>query len=396
MTYLEIKKRFWLLFLICIFIAFYISCQSFVGTPPQGAFFSTGSAGSAANGEIEQAPIPEDLKDYERVAIEIYRKVNRSVVNITSVSIAYSWFFQPYPIEGTGSGSIVDDDGIVLTNYHVVKDSEKLTITLYDGSTYRATIIGSDPENDIALLKFYPEEADLTTIELGSSANLQIGQQVIALGNPFGLERTLTTGVISGLKRPIQSHDGYLMRNLIQTDAAINPGNSGGPLIDTRGKVIGINTMILTAGGGSIGIGFAVPIDTVRRVIPNLMEHGAVERGWIDITPIPIYPALANRVKLPVDKGILISSVKSGGNAEKAGLIGGKKSNFVAFGGITIYIGGDIIIAVNGISVATLSDYFAVLEETKPGDVVQIELVRGDGKFVIPVTLSKRPEKFGY
>jgi S1-C subfamily serine protease len=269
--------------------------------------------------EEELQPTAEQLRELspeERAVYEVYRKVNRGVVNITSVSVGYNWFLQAVPQEGTGSGSILDSQGNVLTNYHVVKGAERLFVTLFDGSNFEARVVGADPENDLAVVRFEPAGRELTIMPLGASKGLVVGQKVIALGNPFGLERTLTTGVVSGLRRPLQTPEGFVIRELIQTDAAINPGNSGGPLLDLKGEMVGINTMILAPAGGNIGIGFAVPVDTARRVAPDLLAYGAVKRGWIEIEPVPIFPALARKAGLAASQGILVSPMRPACGAE--------------------------------------------------------------------------------
>lgn len=337
-----------------------------------------------------------DLLEAEKSAVSIYYELNRGVVNITSVSVAYSLFFQAYPQSGSGSGAIIDSDGTVLTNYHVVKGSQQLAVTLYDGSRYLAEIIGVDPENDLALISFDPGGRELITIPLGISSNLQVGQMVLALGNPFGLERTLTTGIISGLERPLQNEDGYLLTNLIQTDASINPGNSGGPLLNSAGELIGINTMILSPSAGSVGIGFAVPVETAKRVIPDLREYGSVKRGWLEIVSVPIFPSLAARADLPVDYGMLVSVTEPGGNAEEAGIRGGETSDYVTFGGITVYLGGDIIVGIDDNEVRTIQDFYAALEPTNPGDVITVTLFREGIKKTVDVTLSERPPRTGW
>jgi len=345
-----------------------------------------------------EQPLPDytNLLEAEKTAVSIYYALNRGVVNVTTVSMAYSLFFQPYPQSGTGSGAIIAPDGMVLTNYHVVKGAEQLAVTLYDGSRYLAEIVGVDPENDLALISFDPEGRALTTVPLGASSGLQIGQMVLALGNPFGLERTLTTGVISGIDRPLQNEDGYLLPNLIQTDASINPGNSGGPLINSQGLMIGINTMILSPSAGSVGIGFAVPVDTAKRIIPDLVEYGRVKRGWIEITPVPVLPSLAARARLPIDYGVLVSRTVAGGNAEKAGIRGGRPSDFVSFGGLTVYLGGDVIVGIGDAEIRTIQDFYAALEPTDPGEVVEVLVFRNGSTASVSVTLTDRPERPGW
>ncbi len=356
---------------------------------------------------LTEIPPPEDfpkqpppdlsnLLEAEKSAVSIYYELNRGVVNITSVSVAYSFFFQPYPQSGSGSGAIIDTDGTVLTNYHVIRGAEQLAVTLYDGSRYLAKVTGVDPENDLALLSFDPGGRELVIIPFGTSSDLQVGQMVLALGNPFGLERTLTTGVISGVKRPLQNDYGYLLTDLIQTDASINPGNSGGPLLDSSGNMIGINTMILSPSAGSVGIGFAVPVDTAKRVIPDLAEFGRVRRGWIEIVPVPVFPALAARAGLPIDHGVLVSRAIRGGNAEQAGIRGGNPADFVAFGGMTVYLGGDVIVGIGKAEIRTIQDFYAALEPTSPGDAVDVSLLRNGSQRRVEVILTGRPERTGW
>ena len=349
--------------------------------------------------EPAREPEPPDysgLLELERAAVKIYYDLNRAVVNITSISLGYSWFFPAYPQSGTGSGSIIDEKGYVVTNYHVIKGAEQLAVTLFDGSRYPAEIVGEDPENDLALVSFDPEGRELVTISFGVSDELQIGQMVLALGNPFGLERTLTTGIISGLDRPLQTGDGFLLKNLIQTDASINPGNSGGPLIDSKGAMIGINTMIISPSQGSVGIGFAVPADTAKRVIPDLMNYGRVRRGWIDIIPVPIYPSFAERAGLSVDYGILVSVVDPSGRAAQAGLRGGSPGEVITMGDMTIRLGGDIIVNIEGTPIRTLQDYYNSLEATNPDDYVQVEVIRGGSPHMLEIQLAERPERIGW
>ncbi|MDR0302739.1 MAG: trypsin-like peptidase domain-containing protein, partial [Treponema sp.] len=321
-----------------------------------------------------------DLVPYsesERENISIYENLNSAVVNITTETMAINWFLEPVPQEGgSGSGTIFDTRGYVITNNHVIERATKVFINLADGSQFEGTVVGVDPENDLAVLKFDPPKGmELQTILYGDSSILKVGQKVLAIGNPFALERTLTVGIVSGLGRPIQISKNRIIRDMIQTDASINPGNSGGPLLDTQGRMIGINTMIYSPSGGSVGIGFAVPVNTAKRVINEIMQYGKVRRGWIDATVVQLFPSLVRYAKLPVDSGLLVSRTIRGGLCEKAGLKQG--TDPVQYGRSVIYLGGDIITAVNGVKTNTLADLYASLEACKPGDTVKFEIIRG-------------------
>jgi S1-C subfamily serine protease len=348
----------------------------------------------ALNGTESQFVEDRDPAEYSSNEVEnikIYRELNSGVVNITTITMAYNWFLEPVPQEGTGSGSIIDQEGYVLTNYHVVKDAEELYITLADGRNYEGEITGADPENDLAVIKFDPEGKELVTIPFGSSSDLQIGQKVLAIGNPFALERTLTTGIVSGLGRPVQlSEEQYIIKEMIQTDASINPGNSGGPLLNAHGEMIGINTMIFSPSGGSVGIGFAVPIDTAKRIIPDLLEFGVVKRGWLDITPVQLFPQLVRYADLPVDQGLLVSEVTRGSSADKAGLKGGNPGEWVRSGRSIIYLGGDIIVEIDGTEIKGLADFYSALEDNKPGETVNVKVIRGRNTVTLNVELSSR------
>ena len=329
----------------------------------------------------------------EQENISIYESLNKGVVNITTEMLRYNWFLEPVPSEGgTGSGSIIDKRGYVLTNYHVVKDAYKLYINLYDGSQYIGKVVGKDRENDLAVVKFDPKGKNLITVPFGESTGLKVGQKVLAIGNPFGYDRTLTTGIVSGLGRPVRTSGNLVIQGMIQTDASINPGNSGGPLIDSRGRMIGINTMIYSPSGGSVGIGFAIPVNTARRVVPDLITLGHVNRGWIDFYPVQLDPNIVRYGKLSVDRGILVSKVERGSNADKAGIKGGDTDNPVQYGKSIIYFGGDVIVKVDGFETSTLADLFSALEDNKPGDVVEVELIRGKKRITVKVVLSERPE----
>ena len=328
----------------------------------------------------------------ERENIAIYQRYNSAVVNITTETMAINWFLEPVPQEGSsGSGSIIDTRGYVLTNNHVIENAHRVFINLSDGSQYESTLVGIDPENDIAVLKFEPPRGmDLVTIPYGDSASLLVGQKVLAIGNPFALERTLTVGIVSGLGRPIQTSRNRIIRDMIQTDASINPGNSGGPLLDTQGRMIGINTMIFSTSGGSVGIGFAVPVNTAKRVVNEIMQYGKVRRGWIDATVVQIFPSLVRYAKLPVESGLLVSRTSRGGLAEKAGLRQGSEP--VQYGRSVIYLGGDIITSVNGMKTNTLADLYSSLEACKPGDTINVEIIRSGKASTLQITLADREE----
>jgi S1-C subfamily serine protease len=335
------------------------------------------------------------LSQDENENIDIYRKLNHAVVNITTIMVNYNWFLEPVPREGgSGSGSILDQEGHVLTNYHVVENADSFSITLADGSEYSGEVVGVDPENDLAVLKFDPKGKKLVTIPFGSSTDLNVGQKVLAIGNPFGLERTLTQGIVSALGRPIKTESGLLIKEAIQTDASINPGNSGGPLLNSRGEMIGVNTMIYSPSGGSVGIGFAVPVDTAKRVIPDLITYGAVKRGWIEITPVQLFPALVRYAGYKIDHGILVSRVGPGGNADKAGIKEGTTP--VRYGRSIIYLGGDIIVEIDGMIVGSLSDLYSALEDNKPGETVDVKVLRGNSYKTITIKLAERPKKYSW
>ncbi len=357
---------------------------------PERSIPDAGSA-QAIRPILDDSPLSED----EQNTIAVYEQRNEAVVNVNTETVAYNWFLEPIPQEGsTGSGSIIDDRGYVLTNYHVVEDAFRVFVTLADGSRREGEVVGRDPENDLAVIQFDPRGLQLSTIPLGDSGSLQVGQRVLAIGNPFGLERTLTIGIISGLGRPLRARGDLVIRDMIQTDASINPGNSGGPLLDSRGNMVGINTMIVSPSGGSVGIGFAVPVNTARRVVPDLISFGVVRRGWIDIVPRQLFPRLVEYADLPVDEGILVSEVVAGGNGAAAGLRGGDENRAVRYGRTVIYLGGDIVVAIDGTLVGSIANLYEALEDNLPGETVSVEFVRGRRRLETQVVLSERPERF--
>ena len=338
---------------------------------------------------LEQAfSVTEDEKNN----IAIYEKVADGVVNVTSIAVQMDFFFNVFPTQGSGSGSVIDTKGHILTNHHVVANAQKLEVTLADGSKWPAKLIGSDPDNDLAVIKIDAPKEKLKVTPMGDSKNLRIGQKVLAIGNPFGLERTLTTGIISSLGRTIRSEVGTLMEDIIQTDAAINPGNSGGPLLNSGGEIIGINSAIISPSGGSVGIGFAIPVNTARRVVPELISKGYVSYPWIGATVQTLIPEIAKFLKLnKVERGAMIAEVVKGGPADKAGLRGGNQR--VQVGNMIVIVGGDIVVKADQHDVKTNDELIRYIREKKPGDTILLKVFR-KGKFEeVKVTLGEKPRR---
>jgi S1-C subfamily serine protease len=323
----------------------------------------------------------------EQLVISVYEQASPAVVHITSQVITWSFFWGRIPQEGTGSGFIMDKEGHIVTNNHVVEGAEKVEVTLADGTRAPAEIVGTDPHNDLAIIKINVPSTKLYPVELGSSADLRVGQRAIAIGNPFGLDRTLTTGVISSLRPSLEVENGRVFYNVIQTDAAINPGNSGGPLLDSRGRVIGVNTVIRT---GAENIGFAVPVDTVKRVVPELIAHGRYRHPSLGALGYNITPALAEALDLPVEQGLLVAQLYRGSPAVKAGLRGATEE--VILGNRRIYIGGDIITAIDGQPLHTWEDLYSYLElETSVGQMVELSIWRGERQLTLTAELAEEP-----
>src|SRR5437588_2115865 len=329
----------------------------------------------------------------EQNNIDIYRAYSPGVVNITNHTYQQD-FFGAYPSEGTGSGSIIDERGHILTNFHVVQNASQLEVQI-ENDKYPATIVGTDRDNDLAVIKVdVPSGRHSTAINLGTSPGLQVGQKVLAIGNPFGLQRTLTTGIISGLERPLR--DPVSRRTIpgaIQTDASINPGNSGGPLLNSKGEMIGINTAIYSTNGqmgGSIGIGFAVPVDMAKKFIPDLISKGYVSRPWLGITTMPLDKRIARAMDLSVDQGIIVGDVSRGSGAAAAGLRGAVVRESI-WGGIVLQQIGDVILSVGGQKVTSTDDLQNALQDKKPGQTVDVEVLRNGNRVTVPVRLSERP-----
>jgi len=295
----------------------------------------------------------------------------------------------------TGSGFVIDHEGHILTNAHVVEGATKIEVTLGRSDSSQAVtaqVVGKDPSTDVALLKVDAPADELHPLQLGSSSEANVGDPVVAIGNPFGLDRTVTSGIVSALQRQIKAPNGFTIDNVIQTDAAINPGNSGGPLINASGQVIGINSQIESPnGGGNVGIGFAIPINTVRGVVQQLLQNGSVQHAYLGISGTDLTPQIAHVLNLSVDQGALVQSVTPGGPADKAGIKGGNSSATMTVDGARIHPGGDVITAIDGKAVHSMTDVIDDIGSKSPGDTVQLSVVNGTQKRTVSVTLGNRP-----
>jgi len=328
----------------------------------------------------------------EQNNIEIYKAAAPGVVNITTISVERDFFFNVVPRQGAGSGSIINQNGYILTNYHVIQEARRLEVTLEDGGRWQGKLIGTDPDNDLAVIKIDAPSRKLTVIPMGDSDQLLVGQKVLAIGNPFGLGQTLTTGVISSLGRTLRADNGTLIEDIIQTDASINPGNSGGPLLDSSGKLVGVNTAIFSPTGASVGIGFAVPANTARRIIPELIARGYYAYPWIGANVTNLLPGDAKALDLAIEHGAWIVEVVRGGPAYRAGLHGGNQK--VRLGNRIVIAGGDVVVGVNGKSVDSADALIRIIREKRPGDVLDLDVYRGGlHRQEIPVRLEERPRR---
>ncbi len=331
------------------------------------------------------------LSPEEETVITVYRAASPGVVHVTSTVLSQDFFFRVVPQEGTGSGFMIDERGYILTNNHVVENADSLEVTLADKSRVPAKLIGRDSNDDIAVIRINVPREKLTPLKLGDSGQLQVGQMAIAIGNPFGLDRTVTKGVVSALGRSLKSDTGRQIRNVIQTDAAINPGNSGGPLLNSRGEVIGINSAIFTPSGGSVGIGFAIPINTAKALLPQLIARGRASHPWLGVSGMDITPVLARTLKLSVTEGVLIGQVATGGPAAKAGIRGSQRR--IRIGNYMVAVGGDILVALDGQKIGGVDDLTAFLDEKKKvGDEVRVEVLRDGTSHSVVVKLGELPE----
>lgn len=317
---------------------------------------------------------PSTVSD-EQNNIEVYKAVSPGVAFIKTTSVSQDWFGNEQ--KGNGSGSVIDANGNIVTNYHVIEGAQKLTVSFGGDKTYPATVVGGDPDTDLAVIKIDAPPAGLTVVPLGDSDKLTVGQKVLAIGNPFGLDRTLTTGVISGLQRPIRARNNRPIDAAIQTDASINPGNSGGPLLDKFGRMIGINSQILSPAGGSVGVGFAVPVNIAKRVVPQLIQFGEVRRPKLGASLPSVENLMRSGYRLPVDQGLLVYQTIQGGSADRAGLHG-----ISADGNI-----GDIILSAEGQKLNDIDDLYRLLDRKQIGETVNFEVFRGGRIVTVPIKL---------
>jgi S1-C subfamily serine protease len=326
----------------------------------------------------------------EQNNIDIYRVAHLATVNITSTVLQRGWFYEVYPVREAGSGFLIDDKGTILTNNHVISGrAPKVQVTMADGSNYDATILAKDPANDLALIKIVPKKA-IKPLPLGDSDHLQVGQKVLAIGNPFALGGTLTTGIVSSLGREINDENGNKLEGMVQTDAAINPGNSGGPLLDSQGNVIGVNTAIYSRSGGSIGIGFAMPIAKAKTMIEDYRAGRRFGRPVLGVDVAFVKGDLAVELALPEEGGLLVQEVRQGSAAEAAGLRGGRRAVYV--GNQPLIIGGDLIMALDGRAVTQLDAISRAMQGKRPGDPLKVTVYRNGRKVDVQVTLQAAPE----
>ncbi|WP_158821494.1 S1C family serine protease [Granulicella sp. S156] len=357
-----------------------------VAAPPS----LSGPVGSLSLTEASAAPA-FDTEEQQNIAV--YKRALPSVVNITSTAVAFNFFYGPVPQQGQGSGFILNKDGLILTNNHVIDNAQRVEVTLWNTHHYKAEVKSIDKAHDLALIKI-DNAPDLVPATLAGSQGLVVGQRVYAIGNPFGLSGTMTRGIISAI-RSIRGEEGNPIEDAIQTDAAVNPGNSGGPLLNSRGEVIGITTLIASNPNGgadqSAGIGFAIPIDTAKAALDDFAKYGHVRRPSLDIITLPIGPDIAEQIGLPADYGILIESVTHGGAAERAGLHGGTQKAWK--GNTPVMLGGDLIVGADGQKITTPQDLSTVLNSHHAGDTISIVIFRGRQQMNVKVTLSDAADK---
>jgi S1-C subfamily serine protease len=350
---------------------------------------------ATGSGDSKNASAQNDASDLdvaEQRVVDVYQQVSPAVVSISTRTMVRDFFYNSVPQEGSGSGFVIDTAGHILTNFHVVDGAEEIAAVFGEGDSYPATVVGADPRNDIAVLHVDVPADLLVPVELGTSANLLVGQRAIAIGNPFGqFGRTLTTGVISALGRTLEGDDGRTISGVIQTDAAINRGNSGGPLLDSSGRVIGINSAIFSPTGSNAGVGFAIPVDTVRRLLPDLLALGHYRHPWLGIRyAYNLSTDRAQALQLPVDQGLLLVQLFDNSPLAQAGVRGAQRE--VVVRNQSVYVGGDILESIDDISITRLEQLETLLEDHyKVGDAVTVKLMRDTQEYTITVTLTEEP-----
>ncbi len=375
---------------LLILSGFYYLSTHLATTGTFAALMHPGTSTSTVSGPLGDFQLTQasaapafDAEEVENIAV--YKRALPSVVNITSRSVAYDFFYRPVPQEGQGSGFIIDKQGLILTNNHVIANAQSIEVTLSDKRKFKATTAVADAGHDLALIRI--NAPNLVPATLSQSQGLIVGQKVYAIGNPFGFNGTMTRGIISAI-RPVGGENGVRIEDAIQTDASVNPGNSGGPLLNSRGEVIGINSMIASTPGvdQSSGIGFAIPIDTAKAVLDDFAKYGRVRRPSLDIVTLPIGPDVAEQIGLPADYGILVERVLPGGAAEKAGLHGGNQRAYE--GNTPVMLGGDLIVGFDGQGIASPQDLAAAMNAHRTGDTVTLTVFRGQRRMDVKVTLD--------
>ena len=341
---------------------------------------------NAPEADVEARPVVVSAD--EKINMDVFERVHPAVVNIATTTLGINFWMEIIPQQGQGSGFVIDNRGYILTNNHVVANAQKITVTMADGRKIRASLVGRDPGSDLAVIRISRREVN-GVARLGDSETVRPGQKAIAIGNPFGLTHTLTTGIVSALGRSIRTEGGGHMDNLIQTDAAINPGNSGGPLLNSNGDVIGVNTAIFSLSGGYQGIGFAIPINLAKEVATELITGGKVARPWLGITGLSITRDLAEQLGLDAAEGVLVVQVVRGGPADQAGLRGGDRD--VMIDGVRLRIGGDIITAVDEKAISDMQQLAGRISRMQVGDTLTLHIVREGRRREIQVLLAERP-----
>src|SRR5689334_3707296 len=338
---------------------------------------------------VNYAKLDAALTDEESINARVYRQTSPAVANILTKATEYDFFMDPVPVEGAGSGFLIDPRGYILTNNHVVEGAQTIEVVLGDQSRYPAKFIGADQRNDVALIKIEPKGKALPVLQLGDSGTIQVGQKVLAIGNPVGFRSGLATGVVGAWGGTVQTSQTTFVDEAIQTDAAINRGNSGGPLLNSHGEVIGINSAIYTPTGTTAGIGFAIPINTAKRIAHDLITDGRVHQAFLGVTSYAVGGGLAEALDLPVQEGLLVQTLARGGPAAQSGIRAGDR--IAQLGMRRFYVGGDVIVAIDGQKVSSELDVNLVLNKKRPGDDVKVTVYRGGKKVEIPVKLGERP-----